>query len=45
MAHYTMVKNNTFNGVQLPSIATWDEGGGLRIIREFGYNEFKHRLS
>ncbi len=46
MAHYTMVKNTTFNGARLPSIATWDEGGaGLRIIREFGYRDFKERLS
>jgi carboxynorspermidine decarboxylase len=46
MAHYTMVKNTTFNGVRLPSIATWDEeAAGLRIIREFGYEDFKGRLS
>ncbi len=46
MAHYTMVKNTTFNGVPLPAIATWDEGaGGLRIIRQFGYKDFKERLS
>ncbi len=46
MAHYTMVKNTTFNGVRLPSIATWDElGGGFRLVREFGYEDFKRRLS
>ncbi len=46
MAHYTMVKTNTFNGLQLPSIATWDsETGELNMIREFGYADFKSRLS
>lgn len=45
MAHYTMVKNNTFNGVNLPSIAlnTMDEG--LKIIKTFGYEDYKNRLS
>lgn len=45
MAHYTMVKNNTFNGVQLPSIALCSEENGLKIIREFGYEDFRNRLS
>ena len=45
MAHYTMVKSTTFNGVQLPAIAIWDPAaGGLRIVREFGYEDFKRRL-
>lgn len=44
MAIYTMVKNNTFNGMPLPSIAV-EEGGEIRIVREFGYEEFKRRLS
>lgn len=45
MAHYTMVKNNTFNGVNLPSIALCSEEGGIRIIRRFGYEDFRNRLS
>ncbi|MGI6124233.1 MAG: carboxynorspermidine decarboxylase [Acetivibrionales bacterium] len=45
MAHYTMVKNNTFNGVNLPSIATFNEKSGIRIIREFRYEDYKSRLS
>ncbi len=45
MAHYTMVKNNTFNGVNLPAIALYSEKEGIRIIRRFGYDDFKHRLS
>ena len=46
MAHYTMVKTNTFNGLQLPSIATWDpETERLTTLREFGYQDFKGRLS
>lgn len=45
MAHYTMVKNNTFNGVNLPSIATFNEKDGIKIIKKFGYEDFKTRLS
>jgi carboxynorspermidine decarboxylase len=44
MAHYTMVKNNTFNGVNLPSIA-WNGADGLKVIRRFGYEDFRSRLS
>ena len=46
MAHYTMVKTNTFNGLPLPSIATWEpETGRLTTLCEFGYQDFKGRLS
>ncbi|HTF84598.1 MAG TPA: carboxynorspermidine decarboxylase [Cellvibrio sp.] len=46
MAHYTMVKTTTFNGINLPSIALWDSRTNeLRVIREFGYEDFKTRLS
>ncbi|MFZ3101808.1 MAG: carboxynorspermidine decarboxylase [Desulfitobacteriaceae bacterium] len=45
MAHYTMVKNNMFNGVNLPSIALFNAEEGLKIIRQFGYQDFKTRLS
>lgn len=45
MAHYTMVKNNTFNGINLPSIALFDETAGIRIVRRFGYMDFMTRLS
>ncbi|MGQ2930486.1 MAG: carboxynorspermidine decarboxylase [Sphingopyxis sp.] len=45
-AHYSMVKTNTFNGVPLPSIWLWDsESDELRLVREFGYEDFKTRLS
>ena len=44
MAHYTMVKTTTFNGVRLPSIALCNKGD-IKIIREFGYEDFKNRLS
>lgn len=43
MAHYTMVKNNTFNGVNLPSIAIADDNG-IEIIKSFGYSDYKSRL-
>jgi len=45
MAHYTMVKNNTFNGVGLPSIAMRDARGQIRILRQFGYEDYRNRLS
>ncbi len=43
--HYTMVKATTFNGINLPSIAILRENGTVDIVREFGYEEFKNRLS
>ena len=45
MAIYTMVKNNTFNGMPLPDIAWRDAEGDCRVIRRFGYEDFKTRLS
>lgn len=44
MAHYTMVKNNTFNGVNLPSIASFNETEGIRVHRTFGYQDYVSRL-
>ncbi len=45
-AHYSMVKTNTFNGVPLPTIALWNsETDDLKIVRQFGYDDFKERLS
>jgi len=46
MAHYTMVKNTTFNGVRLPSIALHDpETRTIEVVRRFGYPDYKNRLS
>ena len=44
MAIYSMVKNNTFNGMCLPSIAVMDEKGDCRVVKRFGYEDFKERL-
>ena len=44
MAIYSMVKTNTFNGMKLPSIA-YEKDGEIQIIKEFGYDDFKMRLS
>lgn len=44
MAIYTMVKNNTFNGMPLPAIVASDEDGSWQPIRQFGYEDFKMRL-
>lgn len=45
MAIYSMCKNNTFNGVPLPSIYLLREGGELVLLKKFGYGDFKARLS
>ncbi len=45
MAIYSMVKNNTFNGIPLPSIYGMNGDGQCRLIKEFDYSDFKGRLS
>jgi carboxynorspermidine decarboxylase len=45
MAIYSMVKNNTFNGMPLPAIAVMDQGGDCRVVKRFGYEDFKNRLA
>jgi carboxynorspermidine decarboxylase len=45
MAIYSMVKNNTFNGMKLPSIAIARTNGEVEVVKTFGYEDFKNRLS
>jgi carboxynorspermidine decarboxylase len=45
MAIYTMVKNNTFNGIRLPTIALREADGRTRVVKTFGYEDFRNRLS
>ncbi len=46
MSHYTMVKNTTFNGICLPAIASYDPASGnYEIVRRFGYEDYKRKLS
>ena len=45
MALYTMVKNNSFNGMPLPMIVLKHLDGTFEIVRQFGYEDFKNRLS
>lgn len=45
MIHYTMVKTTTFNGVHHPSIGIWNREGKFRLLREFGYEDYRNRLS
>ncbi len=46
MSHYTMVKTSTFNGIGLPSLALWNsETDEIKVVKEFGYQDFKQRLS
>lgn len=43
--HYTFVKNTTFNGIKLPSLAIKRKNGVIDLIKEFGYEDYKGRLS
>lgn len=45
MAIYSMVKNNTFNGIPLPDIVLLDEDNTTKLIKRFDYSDFKERLS
>lgn len=45
MAIYSMVKNNTFNGMPLPSIILMHDNDNCEIVKQFSYNDFKERLS
>ncbi len=45
MIHYTIVKNTTFNGVNLPSLCIWTKEGELRVVRKFGYEDYRNRNS
>lgn len=45
MIHYTMVKTTTFNGVNLPSIGIWRANDRFDLVRSYGYESFKDRLS
>jgi len=44
MAIYSMVKNNTFNGMPLPSILLLKQDGSVQVLKEFGYENFRIRL-
>ena len=45
MIHYTMVKTTMFNGVTHPSIGIWNPETGFRLVRKFGYEDYKNRMS
>ena len=45
MIHYTMVKTTTFNGVPHPSIGIWTREGKFKLLKKFGYKDYKNRLS
>lgn len=44
MSIYSMVKNNTFNGMPLPSIYLLKSNGNTELLKQFGYKDFKRRL-
>jgi carboxynorspermidine decarboxylase len=45
MIHYTMVKTTFFNGVKHPSIGSWNDRDGFRLIRKFSYEDYRNKLS
>jgi carboxynorspermidine decarboxylase len=45
MGHYTVVKTSNFNGVQLPAITLIDQKGQYQLVKEFGYETYRDRLS
>ncbi|MHC4884287.1 MAG: carboxynorspermidine decarboxylase [Planctomycetota bacterium] len=45
MAHYSMVKTTTFNGINLPAIGIRQLDGSFRLIKSFGYEDYRGRLS
>ena len=45
MAIYSMVKNNTVNGMKLPAIAIAKTNAEVKVVKTFGYEDFKNRLS
>ena len=45
MSHYTMVKTSNFNGVRLPSIALRHADGSYELVKKFGYDSYRDRLS
>jgi carboxynorspermidine decarboxylase len=45
MIHYTMVKTTQFNGVKHPDIGIWKQNNEFVMIKEFGYNDYKDKLS
>ena len=45
MMHYTMVKTTFFNGVKHPDIAIWHQDDTYEVVKKFGYEEFKNKLS
>lgn len=45
MIHYTMVKTSFFNGVQHPDIGIWTEQNEFKLVRRFGYEDYKRKLS
>jgi carboxynorspermidine decarboxylase len=45
MIHYTMVKTTMFNGVSHPSIGIWTKNDEFKLIREFGYEDYRGRMS
>jgi len=45
MALYSIVKNTTFNGINLPDIAVIKDGGKIEVVKKFGYKDYRDRLS
>ena len=44
MMQYSFVKNTTFNGTTLPDLAVLNEYGSYRVVKSYGYRQFRERL-
>lgn len=45
MIHYTTVKTTMFNGISHPSLAIWTKEGELKMLRTYGYEDYKSRMA
>jgi carboxynorspermidine decarboxylase len=45
MIHYTIVKTTMFNGIPHPCLCLWKENNSLEVLRRFGYEDYKSRMS
>jgi carboxynorspermidine decarboxylase len=45
MIHYTIVKTTMFNGIPHPCLCLWKENNSLEVLRRFGYEDYKNRMS
>lgn len=45
MIHYTTVKTTMFNGVSHPSLVLWTQNDEMKLLRKFGYEDYRDRMA